>query len=626
MAAGDLLFGRPPATDGHLLFDEGPDGVAIARISAALPALTASVELSATTGDVECQISGALPVLTASVVASVDIAIPEYVTASAGLPWHAAVGNARRAETPWPATDPLSDGWRAPWRAATPAATGFEAPWQDSVSIAKPVGPISWRDATAAVHPVSAPWDTGQPLIGESAREPWRDTTSLARSTAEPWKNAVSSARIAREPWRQGNTLLRIARTPWGLGLVVNASTREPWRDGIPLQSHGGPRIEPPPEPPEEPCYTPDADLLFALGGPVTPFLLFYCENHPPEPGATVVVPIRKVYAVLDSFLLKRVVDDVYLPALSASLTLDRDSWTWGATFSLPAAELPQVEADGDGVPVELEATINGAAYRFLAERVGRDRQFPSGRISVSCRGLGGELDLLQGNYDNSAAARTAAQLLDDILEVNGVGVGWTVDFGLEDWLVPAGAWAHSGTAVSALQAVVTAGGGYLQPHETDRVLRVLPAYPTMPWDWAGVTPDYELPSSVITRESIEWTEKPRYNRVFVSGQNVGVLCQVTRTGSAGDVVAPQVVDPLIVTTAAGRQRGGVVLGDTGRQALVRLSLPILPATGIIPPGKFVRYVDGAEVRLGITRSVSVDVKLAGSRQTIGIETHVESV
>ena len=48
-----------------------------------------------------------------------------------------------------------------------------------------------------------------------------------------------------------------------------------------------------------------------------------------------------------------------------------------------------------------------------------------------------------------------------------------------------------------------------------------------------------------VARESLRWLEKPAYNRVFVSGQDVGVLGQVTRAGTAGDVLAPMVVDPL---------------------------------------------------------------------------------
>jgi len=50
----------------------------------------------------------------------------------------------------------------------------------------------------------------------------------------------------------------------------------------------------------------------------------------------------------------------------------------------------------------------------------------------------------------------------------------------------------------------------------------------------------------------------------------------------------------------------------------------VLPETGIIVPGKMVRYTDGAATRMGITRSVSVSVgaNAVDLRQTIAVETH----
>ena len=60
------------------------------------------------------------------------------------------------------------------------------------------------------------------------------------------------------------------------------------------------------------------------------------------------------------------------------------------------------------------------------------------------------------------------------------------------------------------------------------------------------------------------------------------VLGQVTRAGTAGEVLAPIVVDRLITEAAATRQRGLAGLADTGRQIEVSLRLPVLTATGVI--------------------------------------------
>lgn len=57
------------------------------------------------------------------------------------------------------------------------------------------------------------------------------------------------------------------------------------------------------------------------------------------------------------------------------------------------------------------------------------------------------------------------------------------------------------------------------------------------------------------------------------------------------------------------------------------LRLPVLAETGIIPPGKFVRYVDGGVTRIGLVRSTSAAIERTEDKltiwQTIGVETHV---
>lgn len=124
-------------------------------------------------------------------------------------------------------------------------------------------------------------------------------------------------------------------------------------------------------------------------------------------------------------------------------------------------------------------------------------------------------------------------------------------------------------------------------------------------------------------REGLTWQLKPTYDRVFVQGQAPGgVQGDVVREGTAGLLLAQQVVDPLITHVDAARQKGIQVLSDTGRFTMVELRLPVLEDTGVIRPGTFVRYVDGGTTRVGLVRSVSVSVTLPSVTQTITVETH----
>jgi hypothetical protein len=378
--------------------------------------------------------------------------------------------------------------------------------------------------------------------------------------------------------------------------------------------------------PAANPCYIPpagDAVHLRFLELGTAPHLVFYCDEHPMPPPAAVVVPIRRVYIVLNDVSLKRVEGNVPLPTFTMTLNLDYQSWTWGFTASLPAQALADLEPSSPGEPVEVEASINGAPYRFYIEKRVRSRTFGKASITVNGRGRSALLDAPYAAVQSftNVGARTSQQLMDDVLTLNGIPLGWTVDWGITAWNVPAGGFSHQGTYISALNAIAGAAGAYLQPHPTDDQINVRAVYPTVPWAWNTVDPDYELPAAVTTQEGIEWIEKPRYNRVYVSGVNSGVLGRVTRQGTAGDILAPTVTDSLITEAVAARQRGIAILGDTGSRRDVTLRLPVLEETGIIVPGKFVRYDDGDTEHFGIVRGVQVDAGMPEVWQQILVET-----
>lgn len=322
---------------------------------------------------------------------------------------------------------------------------------------------------------------------------------------------------------------------------------------------------------------------------------------------------------------LRRVVGNLVLPAKRFGLKLDRGSWVWNFDATLPGYALPDVEPVGD-VPVEVEATVNGMAFRFVVEGIGRDRTFGKADIRITGRG---KAALLDDPYEDNLSfsninPRNAAQLADEALAATEYGATWTLGWQAVDWLVPGGVWSHQGSPISALNTIAAAAGSYIQPHPSSLLIDVLPQYPVPPWEWDTVAPDFELPADVVTREGIDWATKTRYNRVYVSGVQTGVNGRVTRAGSAGDVVAQMVMDPLITVAAAARQRGIPVLADTGRIADVTLRLPVLSLTGVILPGKFVRYVDGSVTRFGIVRSTAVEAQMPNVWQTIGVETHVD--
>ena len=349
------------------------------------------------------------------------------------------------------------------------------------------------------------------------------------------------------------------------------------------------------------------------------------------EPGApttdehgTIIVPILRAYIVSNSQSLVLASTGQVIPTSGITLGIDADSWVWGWQASVPGVYLSLLQAD-PGALVEVNANINGNVFRLEVERIQRDRRFAKSTLAISGKGRAAWLAAPYAALINrtNASTMTAQQLMAAALTDNGAPVGWDLDWRITDWTVPAGVWSHSGTSMEACLTIAESAGAYIQAAPYEQVLQVLPRYPAAPWHWNDLTPDFDLPEDVCVTEGIEWMDKPAYNTVFVAGQANGVLGHVTRTGTDGGLAAPMVTDPLMTHADAVRQRGTRILSDTGRQAHISLSMPVLEETGIIPPGKLIRYREGGKTHLGLSRSVSVSGQFPKIRQNLLLETHV---
>lgn len=345
----------------------------------------------------------------------------------------------------------------------------------------------------------------------------------------------------------------------------------------------------------------------------------------PNLPAQTIIIPLRRAYIVHNNIVLTRLDSGTQLPAIGFEMSLDYTTWTWSWSASLHHSAAAHLEREANGEPAQLEVSINGVVFRLRLERRRVDYRFNPSRWAVSGRGLAAVLSepwAPQLGFGNPNAPATAQQLAQEALTMNGVGIGWDMDWQLSDWLVPAGAWSLQGRYIDAVNDVAGAAGGYVQPHNTDRVLRILPKYPVAPWHWGDVTPDFELPARVAEVVGVEDVDKPDYNRVFVGGISTGVFGPITRAGTAGDLIAPQVTHALMTDHAAQMQRGLAELSDTGRQEHVSITMQVLPETGVILPGRFVRHIGPRKTVMGIVRGTSIRWDFPKLRQTLEVETH----
>lgn len=346
------------------------------------------------------------------------------------------------------------------------------------------------------------------------------------------------------------------------------------------------------------------------------------CEIDPEPPHETITIPIREIYTVINTLTLTEL-DGTPVPAEDFSASIDADSWTWSWNTRIPADALAQVRPDST-TRVELIATINGEPLRVLVENIQRERRFGQSWLRVSGRGRAAFLaaPLAPVTQYTNTTAMTAQQALNATLTTNGVPIGWTVDWQIEDWQIPAGIWSHNGTWIDAAKRIAEAGGAYVQSHDTDQTLQILPRYPTAPWNWSSATPDIALPEDVVEVEGIEWQEKPDYNAVWVHGGEQGRADRIIIGTTGGTNPAPTIVDDLATDPAMTRQRGLALLGDTGKQAQISLRLPVLPETGMIRPGTLIEYQEQGNTRRGLVRSLSINHSWPELWQTIGVETH----
>jgi len=537
--------------------------------------------------------------------------------------------------------------------------------WQDAKPLQVTVGQ-HWEDAPFLRAPVADRYQEAAPLQ-RAVTSRWQDTRGLHATAGQSWQEAKGLQVYTRQTFQEGRSvqaanrqrfqeaerLMHTVVQRFQEGRFVQAAGRQRFQETVPLQQSFRDRAgsarqlntylrlryeegRPPPpgrsviggvQPPEvDPCYLPvvPANLVFKDPWTGSTDLVFFCERHVTPPGETIIVPVLESYIVINSSSLVRADNGANIPCTSMGLTLDRDSYTWNFRATAPIAALPLVRRNTFGEPIEAIATINGEEFNLLIQLVDSDREFAKGTLAITGTGKSA---LLADPYSPiksffNTGDRNAQQIGNEILTDNGVGIGWDLQWNPNDWLVPAGVWNHQGTYITALQSLAASAGGYLQPHNTDDELQVHLHYPEAPWNWGDVVPDFELPSAVASRESIRWAYRPRYNRVFVQGMSVGVRGRVTRAGTAGDLAAQMVVDALMTHEIAARQRGIPVLANTGSIATVGLKLPVLESTGVIKPGRFVRYVDEGVTRIGLSRSVAVAADANVITQTLEVEVH----
>jgi len=601
---GKLVFIRPQDGTGRLVFND--DSVA-------------------TVPDVNIGVDATFTGETADMPATVQ------------LLWDAGVSRGEAIETRihWQDAQIITTRTGTRWQTGQTVAARTAAHWQDSQPLNSRTG-TRWQDAEAQRHAAAVVWQEAQRLRGSVAAR-WQDAQAQRAVLLARWQEAIRLRNVAAVRWQgtgSAQALRHQVLHSSGAALPTGHRIAAHWQDA--RRPPAGLSVVVQPQPPEqEPCYDPATLGRLEFVAPLVAGdgrLVFICVRGQVGPSAPLYILPARYYMTVHSLQAHRLPDLTEIPIFDVSLGADPGSFGWTFQASAPVSAFDAL-APSSGLPTSIRITLDGLQFVFIVDSLQHDEAF--GRRSV--RLAGRSATALQASPTAretsrlNTSARTAQQLALEALEFTGLALDW----GITDWLVPAGAWSHTGTPLAAVQAIVEEAGGYLQSHRTAATLLARHPYPDFPggltggpWNWyeADVVPDVELAPDAIVTTAIERRDGADINAVWVSGTTQGVLAQYKRSGTAGDKLAAPVTGALITAAEVARWRGRSIVGASGPKHLVQLSMPVLTGVGqpgILDVGQLVQINTSTPWR-GRVRSVSASAAFGKEvRQTVQIERHL---
>lgn len=506
---------------------------------------------------------------------------------------------------PWGMSRDLAVTTLAPHQVAAREDNFLDSPWPVGIDLTRE-DRAAWGVATATDDRSGAPWGRYERPVQPEPRAPWGVSTRHDQVAAAPWGSF--EARLQPEAlalWGVSAVRDERAGAPWG-GPMVSACLLGRAVFGVSVAQ----------DMQQWAPWTRFSSALAPGWGVVTP------TDPGPVPEALFYILPARFYMTVHSITAQRLPDLSEVPIYEATLSADSGSFAWSFSASGPAS-LFDLLAPTAGLPAQLRITVDGIDWVFVVETLRRSNEFAKGGVTIGGRSA---TALIGSPWQRVAArtnsdARTAQQLAADALDLSGVALDW----GLTDWLVPAGAWSHQGTPLAAVQAIAEAAGGHVLSHRSAATLLVRHPYPTAPWEWGAGAADVELAPDAIITSAIERRDGADINAVYVSGTSQGVLAWVKRAGTAGDKLAAMVADPLNTHVDAARQRGLAILGAAGPKHFITLDLPVL--TGPSEPGVFdvgqLVQVNEATPWRGRVRAISLRGGRPVVRQSVTLERHL---
>lgn len=522
------------------------------------------------------------------------------------------------AGSDWNDGNALPVGQPSSWQSANLLIQSRLPEWNDAECLPV-VSPTFWQAALSLSGSGLAAWNEGALLTGD-ADHSWAMAARLWNETRTAWNEGVSiqqSAVSGFRPqlpllspdnalaWNDGPALANGISVRTTDGLRFDSGWLTAWNDGgLAYNAWKPPTL--PPEPPQPP--TPPFILNLKNYRAIGPLVLNLGYSRPAWN-----VNDRRYYAVLNTCSVVRLPDLTELPVTAVALDCDADSWGWSVSLTLAGPDgWALCQPDMNGLPREVEITINGQVWTAMLDDPQLNRSFNSRKITAKGMSRSGWLaaPYAPASTVSYAVPRTAQQVAEEILD----GTGWSIDWRLPNdprWLIPAGSYLATGTPLERLLTLISAVKGCLYSGPASYAFIAYPRYPVLPWHLDSGLADVALPEAALLSWNQVSQDRAELNRVYVSGTTAGVLLELTRAGTAGDLQPTQpIVDALLTDSYAARARAEAELAAAGTGYEVSVET-ILGGTESIPLVRPGLVCEAAGIR-GVVRSCSINASRNG--------------
>lgn len=343
------------------------------------------------------------------------------------------------------------------------------------------------------------------------------------------------------------------------------------------------------------------------------PLSLTCWHDDPP-----LIIPNLRSYIVHN--VITATISGIAVDILSFSIKTDMDSYCWQGDITITTKDYAKIKAKLDvprGSEPMINVTVNGFVFGFVAEEQSRSRKFAQSSHSLSGRSitarLGADYAGSQGGLIDQASyvSQIVAQ------QLNGLPIS-VLDWDINDWLVPAGAYSVANkTPIAVIQDIAAAGGGFVVSDASQATFSVKPRWPVAAWQLSSATPDVTVPIDVIIDISDKRRTNTRYNTVRLNSASEGG--EVYRTTQGRDAEAPTQSHDLYTDRDAIVPAGTAILSDSGIHGLYTLKMRWADKYNIqlAQLGQIWQINDPEGAWRGVVTGVSVDTGLDDGALTV---------